>query len=145
MKRRKIITSTLSVIFLSGCTTDSNDQYTLNSTSTEPTPNSTSTGSTPSAGDCYPQFCRGTKLVDVVVDADFSGTVVVEAACRERSYKLQSGDSITITRKVDGESCDIIISANNQTVYNQTIADYVSISLRVGPDGNVSRSAITEL
>lgn len=133
MERREVLVSVLSVGVLSGCASDTTEST---------TPNNTVTETTPSAGGCFPQFCEGSTIVDVDVDASFSGTVVLKAACRDSSYKLQSGDSVTITRQVDGETCAVRLFVNNQTEFDRKIADYVSMSLRIGPDGGISESIV---
>ncbi|WP_151102238.1 MULTISPECIES: hypothetical protein [unclassified Haloarcula] len=142
MERREVPVSVFSVGFLSGCMKDGTGSTTPTNTSTESTtPTNTSTTTT-STDTCYPEFCEGSIIAEVDVDASFSGTAVLEAACRQRSYELQSGDSVTIIRQVDGETCDITISVDGQTVFDRNIQDYVSLSLRVGPDGNVSESIV---
>jgi hypothetical protein len=135
MRRRKLLVSVLSVGFFSGCLETDTESTALTSTSTETTTSETTET-------CFPQFCEGSILAEVDVDASFSRTAVLEATCRDRSYELQAGDSVTIIRQVDAEECDITISVDNQTVYDEYIADYVSTSLRVGPDGNVSESVV---
>lgn len=90
----------------------------------------------------WPQFCKGSTIVDVMVSTRFSGEVMLEAECRGEDFEIQSGETKTITRQADAETCNVTLSVNNEEAYNATIQDYESTTLEVNSHGEVYKETV---
>ena len=86
---------------------------------------------------CWPSRCEGSKLVEVVVAHDFSGDVVLQAECRGEAFSIQAGESVQIDREENAETCRINLSINGEQKFSNNIEDYESVTLTVGPNGEV--------
>lgn len=156
MERRAVLASLGTFVALSGCVSDEsegNPEGELTTTEDELTtttngePISTTEGdlSTTTEGDpstttddCgWPQFCEGSTMVEVIVSSGFSGDVVLETGCRDEDFDLKPGDTKTIERQVDAETCDVTLYIDGRKEYDATIHDYVSSTLRVDSSGEV--------
>lgn len=100
----------------------------------------TSPGSADSS--CWPSMCEGTQLIEVDVDSAFSGTVILEASCRDEAVSIQSGESVRIIREEDGADCGVTLSIDDEQVYNEYIEDHVSVSVTVTSNGEVDDETV---
>lgn len=150
MNRRRFLSFSALSISVSGCIagtpggeteTDSptsNPTETPGNTATEterPSPD----GETP---ECWPSMCEGTTLVEVVVNADFSGSVVLEADCRGEDVPIQPGESVEIVRTEDAESCGITLFVADEQAYSDDIEGYESVTLTVRSNGDVDEEFV---
>ncbi len=77
-------------------------------------------------------------MVEVAVSGGFSGEVVLKPACREGDVELSPGETETLTREVDAETCDVTLLVDGEVAYDERIQDYEFVTLRVGSDGEVT-------
>ncbi|QOS10306.1 uncharacterized protein HfgLR_00760 [Haloferax gibbonsii] len=144
MQRRRVLASLGSLALLSGClgspSISSSETTTETTTTTAPDPETTESGQTATTTDeCgWPQFCEGSELVRVRVSGDFSGEVVLKPACREGDIGLSPGETKTLTREVDAETCDVTLLVDGEVAYDERIQDYEYVMLRVGSDGDLT-------
>ncbi|WP_058826878.1 hypothetical protein [Haloferax sp. Q22] len=123
MQRRRVLASLGSLALLSGC---------LGS----PSESGQTATTTDECG--WPQFCEGSELVRVRVSGGFSGEVVLKPACREGDVELSPGETKTLTRQVDAETCDVELLVDGEVAYDGRIQDYEYVMLRVGSNGKIS-------
>ncbi|MFC7129863.1 hypothetical protein [Haloferax chudinovii] len=147
MHRRRVLASLGSLAFISGCLGDPTESSTETTTETTTTTTTTATDSettesgqaATTADDCgWPQFCEGSELVRVRVSGGFSGEVVLQPACREDDIELSSGETVTLTRQVDAETCDVTLLVDGEVAYDERIRDYEFVMVRVGSDGDLT-------
>ncbi|AFK17898.1 hypothetical protein E6P09_03885 [Haloferax mediterranei ATCC 33500] len=130
MNRRKALVSLGSLVFAPGCVSDGSEE-------------TTETESDTTTDDCgWPQFCDGSKMVEVTVNTGFSGEVVLKPGCRDEDIEIQPGETKALTRQVDAEECAITLYVDGEEVYHDTIQDYESTTLRVGSSGEVTAETI---
>ena len=125
MERRAVLAFLGTFIALPGCVSDVPER------SPESEPNTT----TDECG--WPQFCEGSTMVEVRVNFGFSGDVVLETGCRDEDFEIQPGETKTIKRQVDAETCDVAIYIDGQEAYRDTIQDYESTTLTINASGEV--------
>lgn len=125
MERRGFLASLAPFIVFPGCVSDASKR----------SPEGESSTTTDDCG--WPQFCKGSTIVEVRVSSRFSGEVVLETECRGESFEIQPGETKTITRQVDAETCDIALSVDNQEAYSDTVQNYESTTLEVNSSGEV--------
>ncbi|KAB1187864.1 MULTISPECIES: hypothetical protein [Haloferax] len=117
MKRRRVLASLGSLVALSGCTSGLSE---------------------PASDECGEfQLCEGSQMVRVFVSPEFSGEAMLDAECRDKDFELQAGDSKTIRREVDAETCPVALYVDGQRRYRDTIQDYESTTVRVNSSGEV--------
>lgn len=136
MDRRKFLSATAVFVFFSGCTGDGEENP---NTATEKPP---SEGVTPECWDTKPAMCEGTKLADVSVASTFPGDVVLTTNCRNEEFSIQSGKSVEIIRKEDGETCRISLSVDGEQVFDEVIREYETVSLTVDSNGEVGEERV---
>lgn len=145
MERRAFLTALSPLVVLPGCVDDGSgrpseteppapEPNASDSTTTEPT----ETEPTATTDECgWPQFCEGSTMVEVSVSASFSGDVVLVPGCRDEEVAVQPGETVTVTREVDAEECDVTLYVDDEEVYSRHIPDYESTTLEVDADGAV--------
>jgi predicted component of type VI protein secretion system len=150
MERRAVLATLGSLVALPGCVSDAPDR----STETEPetatdrstettTERNTETGRETTPEECgWPEFCEGSKLVEVTVSSRFSGSVVLEAGCRDEDVEMRPGETKTLERQVDAETCDVALYVDDRKAYADTIQSYESTTLRVDSGGNVHAETV---
>ncbi|MCO8267886.1 hypothetical protein NKF06_15145 [Haloferax sp. AB510] len=141
MQRRRVLASLGSLALLSGCLGNpSISSSETTETTTAPDSETTESGQTATTTDeCgWPQFCEGSKMVEVTVSGGFSGKVVLKPACREGDIELSPGETKTLTRQVDAETCDVTLLVDGEVAYDERIQDYEYVTLRVGSNGEVT-------
>ncbi|RDZ66098.1 hypothetical protein C5B90_07060 [Haloferax sp. Atlit-12N] len=142
MQRRRVLASLGSLALLSGClgSPSASSSETTTETTTAPDSETTESGQTATTTDeCgWPQFCEGSELVRVRVSGGFSGEVVLKPACREGDIELSPGETETLTRQVDAETCDVKLLVDSEVAYDKRIHDYEFVTLRVGSNGEVT-------
>ena len=62
---------------------------------------------------------------------------MLEAECRDENVEVRPGETRTITRQVDAETCDVVLYVNDREAYADTIQDYESTTLEVNSKGEV--------
>ncbi|RDZ43157.1 hypothetical protein C5B91_13585 [Haloferax sp. Atlit-10N] len=146
MQRRGVLASLGSLALLSGCLGGSDESSsetkteTKTATTTTANPETTESGQAATTTDeCgWPQFCEGSELVRVRVSGGFSGEVVLKPACREDDVELSPGETETLTRQTDAETCDVTLLVDGEVAYDERIQDYEFVMLRVGSDGDLT-------
>ncbi|ELZ90354.1 hypothetical protein [Haloferax sulfurifontis] len=129
MQRRRVLASLGSLAFLSGCLGGPAESSSETETETATT--------TDECG--WPQFCEGSEMVEVAVNGGFDGEVILKPACREGDVELSPGETVTLTRQVDAETCDVKLLVDGEAAYDERIQDYEYVTLRVGPNGEITR------
>lgn len=81
-------------------------------------------------------MCAGTALVPVRVDESFSGAVVLEADCRETDLDIERGETGSVERTKEGESCTVRLSIDGEEEYNDSIPGYQQRPVTVTASGD---------
>lgn len=81
-------------------------------------------------------------MVNVTVDAGFPGEVLLETGCRDEDFRIQPGETETVARQVDAETCGIALYVDDREAYNDTIHDYESTTLRINSRGEVDDETV---
>ncbi|WP_157525764.1 hypothetical protein [Halorientalis sp. IM1011] len=141
MKRRKWLSTVALATALPGCigsefpsNTDGESQPSTPTTS-DPGEPETLTGSCE-----WPDMCEATKLVEVTVWSKFAGDVVLEAGCRNRTSSIEPGNTVSIKRQLDGESCDIRLTIDGEEAFDREVSGSEMIHLTVDQDGELEQS-----
>lgn len=148
MERRTVLAAvgTLATVGLGGCLGDGDGD---NNEAEGPAPNRTASPTetateretkTPTP-DHY-TMPAGTAIVEVTVDPDFDGSVVLETTCREDASVLENGEQATVVRNEDRESCGVSVAVDGETAFDEWIAGYESARLTVTADGELEGGRI---
>lgn len=143
MQRRQVLASLGSLALLSGClggpAESSTETTTTTGTNTSESESTESGRAATTTSDCgRTEFCEGSELVRVRVDDGFSGEVVLNPACRESDIELSPGETETLIRQADAETCDVELLVDGEVAYDGRIQDYEYVMVRVGSDGEIS-------
>lgn len=132
--RRQLLSLSVSAltVSLAGCTQATPESGAETET---PSPEYTEPG-------CWPSMCAGTQIVEVAVDSGFSGTVVLEASCRDESVPVRSGESVQIRREADAEECGVTLFIDDERVYGDRISGHASVTLTVSENGEVDEESV---
>ncbi|WP_424007532.1 hypothetical protein [Haloferax denitrificans] len=141
MQRRRVLTSLGSLALLSGCLGNPSESTPETTTTTATDSETTESGRPATTTDeCgWPQFCEGSEMLEVTVNGGFDGEVVLNPACREGETELSPGETETLIRQVDAETCDVKLLVDGEVAYDERIQDYEFVTLRVGPNGEITR------
>lgn len=120
MNRRQFVSTTVLPLVLAGCA-----EQELGGDA----------GDTPES--CWPRMCAGTALVKVRVDESVSGDVVLEADCREADRDIEPGETGSVERTEEGESCLVRLSIDDDEAYNESIAGYQRTTVTVTASGDI--------
>ncbi|WP_117363967.1 hypothetical protein [Natrarchaeobaculum sulfurireducens] len=77
-------------------------------------------------------------MLAVTVAAEFMGTVVLEADCRDETYHLEPGDELRIERAHDDETCSYDLRIDDDTVRRETVDATEAVTLRVTGSGSIA-------
>jgi len=87
-------------------------------------------------------MCEGSAVVTVDVSSEFSGTVELEADCRGEDRHLEPGESTSVEREADAESCQVRLLVDGEEAYSEDIPGYRRVTLTVTATGDVEKEAI---
>lgn len=130
MKCRRSFALTLLALGIPGCT---RDDVGIDGGSTD----SPEDDSDRNTGDCWPEMCEGSTLVEVTVDRALEGEVVLSAECREEDRSLTPGSTETIERDEESESCSITLYVDGEGAYSDDVPGYQRTSLTVTETGEI--------
>ncbi len=88
------------------------------------------------------EMCEGSTIVEVYVDRDYSEQVVLDAACRDDETEVEPGETIRIEREVNGDACDVQLSADDSVVFDRDIPGHQSTTIRVTETGEIEEETV---
>jgi hypothetical protein len=144
MNRRQFLSLSIPAlsVSLAGCTQNSEDGTETEQDNSEDGTETATSSPEATAPGCSSSMCEGTQIIDVSVSSDFSGTAVLETSCRDEAVSIRSGESVTIVREEDGEECGVTLFIDDQEVYGEYVEGHVSVTVTVGPDGEVDEERV---
>ena len=83
-------------------------------------------------------------MIEVDVHPGFSGTVVLEASCRDDPVSIHSGESVQIVREEDGETCGVTLLIDEEEVYDNRIDGHTSVTVTVSSDGEIDEEGVMQ-
>ncbi|WP_139305385.1 hypothetical protein [Natronorubrum sediminis] len=86
---------------------------------------------------------EGTTMVEVDVDAGFEGEVVLEAECRGKQFKIDSGEEFGVRREEDAESCSFEISIDGEKAYEGSVGGSDRYQAEVTVNGEIKSAVDT--
>ena len=81
-------------------------------------------------------------MLAVTVEEGFTGTVVLEADCRDEPSRLEPGDELRIERDDDDEDCSYDLRVDGKSVRRETLDPTESVKLRVTERGSVAGATV---
>lgn len=88
------------------------------------------------------EMSEGTVIVEVTVDSEYDGDVVLDGKCRDGELVLTGAEHASIERRQRGESCAVTVDIGGETVFDSTVSEFASYSLAVGEDGDLSSDVV---
>ena len=79
----------------------------------------------------------GANLVSIYVNEGFSSKLILEADCRDGKFSIEPGESLSIDREIDGESCRFQLLHDDEVIYDGHVSGATSYSLSVEEDGEI--------
>ena len=133
MNRRGVLLRSLPFIGIAGCVDN------LGEGSSDNEPEDTESGS----DDVDEDYSRaeGTTMVEVDVDDDFDGKVVLETDCREERFKIDPGEEFGVEREEDAESCSFEIFIGGEKACEGGVGGSDRYQAEVSENGEI-RSAV---
>jgi hypothetical protein len=80
---------------------------------------------------------EGTSIVEVTVDSEFDGDVVLNPECREGEINIDAGEEIEITRETDGEECKYKLYINGEEKLSRDDGSDARAIVTVTKDGDI--------
>ena len=148
MNRRQFFSRSFSAILVSlaGCSQrdagEKADTDTASSADAENEGGSETPSAEGSEPGCWPAMCAGTQLIEVAANAEFSGTAVFEASCRDDSLSIQAGETAELVRTEDAEECGVTLFIDDEQVYSERVEGNASITLTVGRNGDIEEAVV---
>ena len=81
-------------------------------------------------------------MIGVTVEEGFSGTVVLEADCRDEASQLEPGDELRIEREYDDEDCSYDLRVDGESARQETVDATESVKLRVTESGSIAGATV---
>lgn len=135
MSSRRTFGLTLLALGIPSCT---RDDVGVSERSTDGQPDDSAS----SEGDCWPEMCAESTLVEVTVDPGFEGAVLLAADCREEHRSVSPGSRETIVRDEESESCSITLYVDGEEGYSDDIPGYQRTSLTVTETGQIEEEHV---
>jgi len=136
VNRRKYLTFVCLAAALPGCTNTTDDEG--DDTDNKDSTTGSATSTTTEDEECGPYtVCAGGELISVNVNNGFDSEVRLELDCRDESYTLNPGASITVERNTDGETCQAEVYINGMKRYETELASFNYERISVLEDGDV--------
>lgn len=152
MNRRQFVSAAALPLVLSGCLergpggdSGAGSESSSNGESTPETDEASETCTateTATPEDCWPRMCAGTAIVNVEVARSFSGDVVLEADCRETDLAVEPGDTVSIERTEEAESCPVRVSVDDDVVFDENIVGYQQTTITVTASGEIEVESV---
>lgn len=135
MKSRRTFALTLLALGIPGCT---RDDAGVEGRSTD----SAEDDSDRSPGDCWPEMCEGSTIVEVTVDRAYEEEVTLAAGCREEDRSIPPGSTETIVRDEESESCAITLYVDAEIAYSDDVPGHQRTSLTVTETGEIEEELV---
>ncbi|WP_255190652.1 hypothetical protein [Natronobeatus ordinarius] len=81
-------------------------------------------------------------MIAVTVEEEFSGTIVLEADCRDEASQLEPGDELRIEREYDDEDCSYDLRVDGESARQETVDATESVKLRVTESGSIAGATV---